>query len=118
MMGWVEQYAVELLRSVDPPRDLDRLLIALEDRVTVWVAPGQAGFCLHWPDGTAEIWVPRGDRYFESLAHELGHALLTTGLARYLMAHNPQLARRQGWKEEAIANRFAAALMRAWAEDP
>src|SRR5262245_41580537 len=111
-MGWVEEYADRLLEALGPGADLDRLLAALEERVSIYIAPGQCGWCIHWPDGTADIWVPQGERHFESVAHALGHALLTTGLARYLLPYHPRLARVQGWKEEAIANRFAAVLLR------
>src|SRR5438552_1984624 len=104
-MGWVEERAADLWQSLGAAPDVDRLLVLLADRVTVWDAPGETGWCIHYPDGSADVCVPRGERYFASLTHELGHALHTTGLALHLQPFAPRLARIQGWREEAIANR-------------
>lgn len=116
-MGWVEERAAELWQALGAVPDLGRLLVLLEDRFTIWEAPGDTGLCVHYPDGSADLWIPRGERYFDSLSHELGHALCTTGLARHLQPFAPRLARVWGWREEAIANRFAAALTRYWQDE-
>jgi hypothetical protein len=116
-MGWVEERAERLWQSLGAAPDMERLLMLLGDRVTIFEAPGETGWCIHHADGHIDIWAATGARFFTSFTHELGHALCTTGLALHLLPFAPRLARIQSWKEEAIANRFAAALAGYWHEE-
>jgi hypothetical protein len=60
--------------------------------------------CLH-DDGAAIIWFPAGD--LEAFAHELGHALNTSGLAALLAARGIRTAHRERLRSEYVASRFA-----------
>src|SRR6266536_3489492 len=113
VVNWVEERAEQVRRHLalgDLPGvvGLDTLCRWLEGRVHVERRPGALGICLHHDDGTASIWAPDDP---EILTHEVGHALCTTGLGLCLRSHGHPIARRQVWKEEHIANRFARAFL-------
>jgi len=101
MSAWVEDAARQL--SAASGGDPERLLQVLGAE---WVETEGLAACAHTPGGCI-IAAPRGDR--PRLLHECGHAALTVGLALHLLRAGSPCWRRQLWREEAIAERFAVA---------
>jgi hypothetical protein len=90
---------------------LGQLGAYLRDRVEIEDSPVRFGFCLHRPDGTCVVWAPRGERYAESVLHEICHAIWWNGLARLLDLYGHPVARTQRWREEYACDRFARAFL-------
>lgn len=107
-MGWVEDSARALRSLCDG--DLERLAVLLEPEVTFHDAPGRVGLCLHHPDGTADLWLPRERR---ARLHEVGHRACHVGLADQLRREGVRTWRLEAMREEAQAERFAAAWLAA-----
>lgn len=105
-MGWVEESAA-VLRALSGG-DLERLAMMLEPRVIVHDAPGRAGLCLHYPDGSKDVWVPRDRR---GRAHEYGHVACHNGFADALQQAGVPTWKRQRIREEAEAWRWADAYL-------
>jgi hypothetical protein len=110
----IEELTASLRRQLgvgNPPGSdgVDRLCAWLGDRVDVEPSPVDFGFTTHWEDGTATVWAPQDNA--ESLLHELGHAMLTTGLARYLERQGFPTSRTQHWREEYTCDRFMRAFL-------
>lgn len=104
MDTWIEERceAIRLaLRIAGFPeeRDLLRLVDWLGSNVQLRHAGVAGGACHHWPDGSKSITLPQrldGKPYSWELSHEIGHVLLSVGMAsllRQLAPECPQVER-------------------------
>jgi len=105
-VGWVEESAATLRALTDG--DLERLAMLLEPGTITHDAPGRAGLCLHHPDGTCDLWLPRSRR---GKAHEHGHQACHVGFADALQQAGVRTWRREKMREEAQAWRWADAYL-------
>jgi hypothetical protein len=120
---WVEERveAVRLalrIREFPEEGDLDRLVEWLDGCIRVRYSPVEVGMCVHREDHRAVITLPEGITGPELdliLAEELGHYLLTRGMAALLRGMSEEeprllrLARRWEWGDEALVREFVQA---------
>jgi hypothetical protein len=124
MIRWVEErsegFRLALrIRGFPTEADLYRLVDRLDGCIILRHSGVPAGMCVHREDGRGVITLPadaEGRELDHILAEEVGHYLLTRGMANLLrqMAADDQrvfhLARRWDWHDEALAREF----VRAW----
>jgi hypothetical protein len=123
MNRWVEERveAIRLalrLREFPEDGDLYRLVEWLDGCIILRQAPVPVGMCVHRDDHRAVITLPEGVSGPERdlvLAEELGHYLLTCGMAALLRGMSEddpkvlRIARRWEWRDEALAREFVQA---------
>lgn len=124
MNWWVEERveAIRLALRIEgfpQPADLYRLVDWLGGCLVVRRSTGGRAVCVHREDRRGVITVPRGGSNPEmdhALAEEIGHYLLTCGMADLLRRIDAEdcriarLARRWEWQEAGLAREF----VRAW----
>jgi hypothetical protein len=120
---WVEERAAAIRLALRIPgfpeeADLYRLIDWLDGCVVLRWAEVSAGYCVHREDHRGVITLPRRvpDREVDRiLAEEIGHYLLTHGMAALLRQMAPEdarilrLARRWEWRDEVLAREFVQA---------
>ncbi len=123
MNRWVEERveAIRLaLKIVGFPAEADlyRLVDWLEGCIVLRHSPVGIGMCIHRDDGRAVITLPQGVERRELdhiLCEEVGHYLLTCGMASLLRQLDPadpqvrRLARVWDWRDEALVREFVHA---------
>lgn len=124
MDTWIEERceAIRLaLRIPEFPEegDLLRLVDWLGQNVRLRHADVEGGRCVYWSNGAASVTMPQhvhGKPYSWELSHEIGHVLLTVGMAsllRQMDRDDPQVERlAQRW--EAQDERRARDFVLAW----
>jgi hypothetical protein len=124
MDTWIEERceAIRLaLRIADFPQegDLLRLVDWMGKNVRLRHADVEGGRCVYWSNGAASVTLPQqmhGKPYTWELSHEIGHVLLTVGMASLLRQMDPESVRveRLAQRWEAQDERRAQDFVLAW----